>query len=156
MSIIRTMLTRPLGVSRRYDRKMPPPTSVAILVGEDDNPFERPIWATIARSGLLWKNATLSLAAKDGLVVAEGMPSIVAALQAHAPDARIRIALPIHDGYMALYGPDGLVAARILENDEGLNVRIMDPHAAYVTRDPIERVIEATFAKLEDDRDQRA
>jgi hypothetical protein len=135
---------------------MPATTTVAVLVGEGEMPFERPIWGSIVRTGLLWKNATLSLATTRGLVVVEGMPSIVAALQAEAPDARIRIALPIHEGYLALYGPDGRVAARILENDAGLGVRIMDPHVAYAAHGPLGHVVEGVFRQLENQREQRA
>ena len=108
------------------------------------------------RDGLLWRNAALQLVTMNGLQTTRGMPEIMAALTQRDPRASIRIALPIHDGYLALYGPDGQVAARIIENESGLNVRIMEPHASYVTNDDPAAVVDALFRPLEARREKRA
>lgn len=156
MNIVRTLLTRPIGTSRRYDWVLPAPTSVAVLVGEGDHPFGRPAWGCLVRTGLLWRNATLQLSTTQGLVTAKGMKETIDTLRGFDPHARIRIALPIHQGYMALYGEDGKVAARILETKAGLEVRFMDPHRSYVENGSIDQVLERAFRQIEDDRDQKA
>ena len=156
MNIIRTLLTRPIGTSRRYDWVLPAPTSVAVLVGEGDHPFGRPAWGCLVRTGMLWRNATLQLSTTEGLVTAVGMKEAIATLRAFDPHARIRIALPVHQGYLALYGEDGRMAARVLETEAGLEVRFMDPHRSYVESRNVDDVVERAFRQIEDDRDQKA
>jgi hypothetical protein len=156
MKIVRTILARPVGTARRFDRSLPGDTCIAMLNVQGDTPFDGTVSGVIVRHGLLWKNATLHLATSRGLEIAEGMPAIMKTLERVLPGARIRIALPLHQGYVALYGPDGHVAARILEDEKGLNVRYMDPHAASMTNAVADWVIERTFMRLEDERDERA
>jgi hypothetical protein len=105
---------------------------------------------------MLWRNATLQLSTTEGLVTAVGMKEAIATLRAFDPHARIRIALPVHQGYLALYGEDGRMAARVLETKAGLEVRFMDPHRSYVESRNVDDVVERAFRQIEDDRDQKA
>lgn len=155
MSIITIMPARAFGSRIRYDRKMPSTTRMVVLVGPEDARGDRPVWATLTRERLLWRDATLNLMTECGIVTIRGMRNVMTTLNSLEQEMRVRIALVTHEGYMALYGPDGEVAARILENESGLNVRIMNPHDAYTTNDPLDETIDAIFRRLEDGQDQK-
>lgn len=105
-------------------------TPLAVVV---DRSMGRPLpVGSIEPVGGMWKNARMTLSTDRGLVVAVGMADIMSALHRASPQHEPSVVLPLHDGYLGIYGLDGKVKARILENRQtGIwEYRLFDPHEA--------------------------
>jgi hypothetical protein len=86
----------------------------------------------ISRGEGLWRNARLDLNGHGGTVTAHGMPAVIAALADACGGAHPMVVLPLHDGYHALYGPDGAPSHRIMRTPDGWRLRRFSPHASSV------------------------
>ena len=82
----------------------------------------------IKRDGL-WRNAILYRQNDPKkTVICRGMKEIFAYFQETYPDVNPFIMLPLHDGYAALYGPDGYPTHRIMKSGDRYTVRQFNPH----------------------------
>lgn len=127
----------PFGRLRRDVPALADPRSrVAIVNLEEAGRPRRPI-GTYVRDGLLWREGLLTLAVADGIVTARGTRSALDAIRAAVPDARVAMALPLHDGYVGYFGDDGSfgdpagMTARVMDLGGIACIRRIDPHASY-------------------------
>lgn len=85
----------------------------------------RPV-ARIRRDGRLWRQHVVirSEGRDDSLQsLAEAMAILH---ERHGP--AVRVAIPLHEGYWAMYGKSGLPIARVLQTSDGWRFRRFEPH----------------------------
>ncbi len=93
----------------------------------------------------LWRTAAMALSTDDGLIEAHGMPAIIDTIQARSPNGRVTIVLPLHPGYLGVYGDKGVVVARVMATAEGkYAMRRFDPHQSVVC-DTVEEALSAAL-----------
>ena len=114
----------------RHDNPIEEADVAAIVSLIDDQPI--PVGFIRKQRGL-WRTAAMALSTDVGLIEAEGMPAIVDAIQARSPTGRVTIVLPLHAGYLGVYGDDGVVVARVMTTAEGkFAMRRFEPHQSII------------------------
>lgn len=94
----------------------------------------------------LWRNAYASMDVGDGLREAEGMPAIMDMLHGLSETPPI-VVLPLHEGYVAVFGRDGRPVMRMLDTGSGWRLRQFDPHDS-IPFDDIHSAIAAAESRL--------
>lgn len=80
----------------------------------------------VERGSGLWRDSVMTLLTPAGPTKIAGTSAWVPAL---TTDCDADVVLPLHDGYLGVFGTDGQVAGRILRIGSELHARAMSPHA---------------------------
>lgn len=100
----------------------------------------------IEKRGGLWKKAHASMDVGEGKREAEGMPAIMDMLH-RLSDTPPIVILPLHEGYVAVFGRSGRPVMRMLDTGAGWRLRQFEPHDSILF-DDIHAAIAAAEARL--------